>query len=167
VHDVSTSLGAGELFMLASVCSWAAYTLIALIGRRALADLSPIAATTYAALWGFLWLAVGAAGQLGQVDWHSVGWTSWAAVGYLGAIGTVIGFVWYCEGVKALGPSRAAVFNNLVPVFGVGFGALLPGEPVLVSMAVGGVGHGGRRHADQPVIRARAHRPGRRPGPTC
>lgn len=138
VHEIGSSLGTGELFMLASVCSWAAYTLI---GRRALTELSPIAATTYAALWGLLFLgvgAVGSAGQLGQVDWKTVGWTSWAAVGYLGAIGTVIGFVWYYEGVKALGPSRAAVFNNLVPVFGVGFGALLLGEPVLVSMVAGG-----------------------------
>jgi drug/metabolite transporter (DMT)-like permease len=135
LHDLSNSLGSGELLMLAGVCSWAAYTLI---GRRALSELSPIAATTYAALWGFLLLAAGAAGQLGQVDWHTVGWASWAAVGYLGAIGTVIGFVWYYEGVKALGPSRTAVFNNLVPVFGVGFGALLLGEPVLASMVVGG-----------------------------
>jgi drug/metabolite transporter (DMT)-like permease len=135
VHDITTSLGTGELFMLASVCSWAAYTLV---GRRAMADLSPIAATSYAALWGFLLLAGGAAGQLNQVDRQSVGWSTWAAVGYLGAIGTVIGFVWYYEGVKALGPSRAAVFNNLVPVFGVGFGALLLGEPVLISMVVGG-----------------------------
>ena len=136
VHDFKSSLGAGELLMLASACSWAAYTLI---GRHALTELSPIAATTYAALWGLFFLAVGAAGQINQVDWNTVGWTSWAAVGYLGAIGTVIGFVWYYEGIKALGPSRAAVFNNLVPVFGVGFGALLLGEPVLVSMVVGGV----------------------------
>ena len=51
----------------------------------------------------------------------------------------MIGFVWYYEGVKALGPSHAAVFNNLVPVVGVGFGALLLGAPVRVSMVVGGV----------------------------
>ncbi|MGZ3181962.1 MAG: DMT family transporter [Telluria sp.] len=135
-HDLSQSLGTGELYMLAAVCSWAAYTLV---GRRALATLSPVAATTYAALWGLLFLSAGAAGQVGQVDWAAVGWSTWAAVGYLGALGTVVGFVWYYEGVKAIGPSRAAVFNNLVPVFGVTFAALVLGEPVLASMVVGGI----------------------------
>ena len=58
---------------------------------------------------------------------------------YLGAFGTVIGFVWYYEGVKAIGPARTAVFNNLVPVFGITLGAVLLGEPVLLSMIVGGL----------------------------
>ncbi|TFW14858.1 DMT family transporter [Massilia arenosa] len=135
VHDISQSLGTGELLMLGAISSWAVYTLV---GRRALTQLSPVAATTYAALWGLLFLAVGAVPQLGQIDWTQVGWTAYASVGYLGAFGTVIGFVWYYEGVKALGASRAAVFNNLVPVFGVTFAALLLGEPVLLSMVLGG-----------------------------
>lgn len=135
VHDIGQSLGAGELFMLGGVVSWAAYTLI---GRRALTNLSPIAATTYAAMWGLLFLSVGAAAQLGEVDWQALPVTAWASVVYLGAFGTVIGFVWYYEGVKAIGPSRASVFNNLVPVFGVVLAAVLLGEAILVSMVVGG-----------------------------
>jgi drug/metabolite transporter (DMT)-like permease len=56
----------------------------------------------------------------------------------LAIFGTVIAFVWYYEGVKAIGPSRTAVFNNLVPVFGIVFGALLLHEPILMSMIIGG-----------------------------
>lgn len=136
VHDIRQSVGRGELLMLGGVVAWAAYTLI---GRRALKNLSPIAATTYAALWGFLFLGLGAAGQVGDVNWSELGWLSYGSIFYLAAFGTVIGFIWYYEGVKALGPSRAAVFNNLVPVFGVGLAALLLGEPVLWSMVAGGV----------------------------
>ena len=136
VQDISQSLGRGELLMLGGVFAWAAYTLV---GRTALKRLSPIAATTYAALWGCLFLSLGAVGQLGDVAWSSLGWWSLAAVVYLAAFGTVIGFIWYYEGVKALGPSRAAVFNNLVPVFGIALAAILLGEPVLWSMVVGGV----------------------------
>jgi drug/metabolite transporter (DMT)-like permease len=40
--------------------------------------------------------------------------------------------------VQRIGPSRTAVFINLVPVFGVTFGAVLLGEPVLASMVIGG-----------------------------
>ena len=118
-----------------SISSWAAYTLI---GRVALKGLSPIAATTYAAMWGLAFLLVGAAMEFPTVPWHSFGWQVWAAIGYLGVFGTVIGFVWYYEGVKAIGPSRTAVFNNLVPVFGIVLAAGLLGEPVLASMLVGG-----------------------------
>jgi drug/metabolite transporter (DMT)-like permease len=63
----------------------------------------------------------------------------WTSIIYLGAFGTVIGFVWYYEGVKAIGPSRTAVFNNLVPAFGIVLAAVLLGEPILISMVAGGV----------------------------
>nr|WP_223827311.1 DMT family transporter [Undibacterium oligocarboniphilum] len=136
LHDISQSVGRGELFMLCAVCAWAAYTII---GKHALKGLSPIAATTYAALWGLLLLSCGALLELPQFHWQQLGWQTGTALIYLGAFGTVIGFIWYYEGVKAIGPARTAVFNNLVPVFGISLGALLLGEPVLWSMLVGGL----------------------------
>jgi len=129
------SVGGGELLMFGGVCAWAAYTLI---GRRAMQGLTPIAATTYAALWGGFLLCLGAAWQWEGLHFEALDWRSFAAIGYLGVFGTVLGFVWYYEGVKALGPSRAAVFNNLVPVFGVSLGAAILGEQILVSMLLGG-----------------------------
>jgi len=135
LHGTGGGIGAGEVFMFCGICSWAAYTLI---GRVALKGLSPVAATTYAAMWGLAFLLAGAAFEFPGVPWRSFGWQVWAAVGYLGVFGTVIGFVWYYEGVKAIGPSRTAVFNNLVPVFGIVLAAGLLGEPVLASMLVGG-----------------------------
>ena len=38
-----------------------------------------------------------------------------------------------------MGPSRTAIFTNLVPAFGVLFSAALLGEPILISMVVGGL----------------------------
>jgi drug/metabolite transporter (DMT)-like permease len=136
LHDIGHSLGKGELLMLCAISSWAAYTLV---GRAALKGLTPVAATTYASLWGLLFLLIGAARDLVALQWSSIGWQVWASLAYLGAFGTVLGFVWYYEGVKALGASRTAVFNNLVPVFGISMAALLLGEPVLASMVAGGV----------------------------
>jgi len=136
LHDISQSVGVGELLMLCAISSWAAYTLV---GKSALKGLSPIAATTYAALWGLLFLTIGAARSSAAVDWSAIGWQVWVGLGYLGAFGTVLGFVWYYEGVKAIGASRTAVFNNLVPVFGISLAALLLGEQVLASMVAGGV----------------------------
>ena len=134
--NISQSLGKGELVMLCGISGWAAYTLI---GRFALKTLTPIAATTYAALWGLLFLAIGASTEYARLDLSRVNWQVAASIVYLGVAGTVIGFIWYYEGVKAIGPSRTSVFNNLVPVCGILFAALLLGEPVLLSMVIGGI----------------------------
>lgn len=136
LHDLSQSIGVGELLMFCGISGWAAYTII---GRHALKGLSPIAATSYAALWGLLLLSCGAAFELPALDVSHFTWQVIVSIVYLGAFGTVIGFVWYYEGVKAIGPARTAVFNNLVPVFGITLSALLLHEPILISMVLGGV----------------------------
>ena len=136
LHDISQSIGIGELMMLGAASCWAAYTLV---GRAALKGLSPIAATTYASLWGLGFLLITASRELPNVAWASLGWQVWVSVTYLGAFGTVVAFVWWYEGVKALGPARTAVFNNLVPVFGVSLAALMLGEQVMASMIAGGL----------------------------
>lgn len=135
-QDIRQSFGPGEAMMLLAVVSWASYTLIS---RKAMESLSPVAATTYATLWGLAFLAVGAAGEVGSVAWASLGWRVWAAIAYLGALGTVLAFIWYYEGIRAVGPSRTAVFTNLVPAFGILLSAAILGEDILVSMLVGGV----------------------------
>ncbi|HSN72149.1 MAG TPA: DMT family transporter, partial [Steroidobacteraceae bacterium] len=129
-------VGLGELLMFGGVCAWAAYTLI---GRRVMSGLSPLAATTWASLWGTLMLLAVAA-----FDWHRVDGAAFTApviagLGYLGILGTAVGFVWYYRAVKVLGAARAVIFNNLVPIFGATFGVLLLDEPLLPSLIVGGI----------------------------
>lgn len=136
IRDIGDSIGLGEMLMSLAVLNWAAYTLIS---RKATESMSSITATTYAALWGLAFLSVGAMGELGAVRWSSLGWQVWASVLYLGAIGTVVAFIWYNQGIRAVGPSRTAVFTNLVPAFGVLLSAGLLGEAILASMLVGGV----------------------------
>jgi len=136
ITDIGQSLGLGELMMLGAVLSWATYTLIS---RKALETLSPIAATTYGTLWGFVFLSIGAFGELKDIDWALLDWRVWASVFYLGAFGTVLAFIWYYQGIQRVGPSRTAIFTNLVPAFGVLFSAVLLGEPILISMVVGGL----------------------------
>lgn len=134
-HDLSSAFGQGEIYMLCAVMSWATYTII---GRYALKGLSALVATTYAALWGLLLLTVVMLLNPPQIDFNQLSWLSVGAVIYLGAFGTVICFVWYYQGVKAIGASRTVVFTNLVPVFGVLLAMLLLGEPILLSMLLGG-----------------------------
>jgi len=133
--SVFRAVGIGELLMFGGVCSWAAYTLI---GRRVLEGLTPLAATTYASLWGTAMLAVAAGPDL--LELRAADFTASVALSvlYLGVLGTSVAFVWYYQAVQRLGAARTVIFNNLVPVFGASFGVLLLGEPLLPSMLVGG-----------------------------
>ena len=134
--SVAGAVGTGELLMFGGVCSWAAYTLV---GRRVLAGMSPLAATTYASLWGTPLLALAAAPDLLELRVADVTRPVVLSVLYLGVLGTAVAFVWYYQAVQRLGAARTVIFNNLVPVFGATFGVLLLGEPLLPSMLVGGL----------------------------
>lgn len=135
IHDISRTIGRGELCIMAAVTCWSAYTII---GRGLLQQLSPLVATSYASLWGLAMLFLGTLTEWKDIHFSQINSSVIVAIVYHGALGTVAGFVWYYEGVKALGPSRAAVFNNLVPVFGVSLATLVLGETVTASMLLGG-----------------------------
>ncbi len=44
---------------------------------------------------------------------------SWLGILYLALFSTVVGYLFFVDGVSQIGASRAAIFSNLVPVFGV------------------------------------------------
>jgi drug/metabolite transporter (DMT)-like permease len=131
----SGSVGIGEALMFAAVVSWALYTIG---GRRVMSGLTPLAATSYAALWGTLLLGLFAAPEFGSLAAARFDWRLVLSLGYLGVLGTALAFVWYYVSVQKLGASVASIFNNLVPVFGVAISVLLLDEPLLWSMLVGG-----------------------------
>jgi drug/metabolite transporter (DMT)-like permease len=128
-------VGLGELFMFAAVTSWALYTIL---GRKVLGGLTPLAATNYAALWGTLMLGLIAAPDFDTLHPTQFNWRMIASLLYLGILGTAVAFVWYYMSVKKVGASTTSIFNNLVPVFGVAISVLILGEPLLMSMLVGG-----------------------------
>ena len=135
MSDIGQSFGLGEMMICGAVLSWVAYTLAS---RHAMATLSPIAATTYASLWGLLFMGIGAANDILTLEWAALDWQVWLSLLYIGALGTVAAFIWYYQGIQAIGPARTAVFTNLVPVSAVLLSAVLLGEPILISMLVGG-----------------------------
>lgn len=129
------AVGLGELWILLAVVAWVAYTLI---GRRAMQGLSATAATAWSTLWGTLMLVLPAGYQWMRdgAQWPST--TSWLAMVYLGVGATALAFVWYNQAVASIGPARATLFTNLVPVFAVIFSMLLLGERLALASLLGG-----------------------------
>jgi len=127
-------VGQGETFILGCIVSWVSYTLI---GRGVLKEISPLVAVAYACLIGTVIMAVPAVleGMISAVTGYSL--TSWLGILFLGILGTVVAFIWYYEGIKTLGPTRAAVFINFVPVSGVLLGWLILDETINLSLILG------------------------------
>jgi drug/metabolite transporter (DMT)-like permease len=49
----------------------------------------------------------------------------------------VIGFVWYYQGIKAIGPTRAGQFINFVPMSAIVLAFFILGEPLTPSLVLG------------------------------
>jgi drug/metabolite transporter (DMT)-like permease len=114
----------GDAFMLGCPVTWAMYTLV---GKEALKTTSPLQASAWASVTGCAMLLLFAGTESVPL---AVPGKVWIALAYLGIIGTVLAFIWYYEGVAALGVTRTAIFNNLVPVFALLLSVLILQESV-------------------------------------
>jgi drug/metabolite transporter (DMT)-like permease len=129
-------VGIGDLYIFGCVLSWSAYTLI---GKRVMRDLSPLAAVSHSAAVGVLALLIPAwmEGMPAAVPGYSL--SAWGNLAYLGLFGTVLGFVWYYEGIRTIGPSRASLFINFVPISAIVLAHIILKEPVTLSLLAGGI----------------------------
>lgn len=131
----SGAVGLGELAIVGCVLSWTAYTIL---GKSVMGKMTPLQAVTLSCLIGMALLlpfalAEGLPGQLARLSI-----TGAASVLFLGVLGTGLGFVWFYQGVQAIGPSRAGVFINFVPVSAAVLGVMLLGETLDASLLTGG-----------------------------
>lgn len=125
----------GDLILLGAQLSWGLYTIY---GRRLMDSVSPLAATTFAYMAGALWLILGSCMfERGQWRFADVAWPSWVALVYQCTLGSFAHF-WFYDAVAVLGPSRAGVFLNLVPVMAIGLSYTLLQEPITSSHLLGG-----------------------------
>jgi drug/metabolite transporter (DMT)-like permease len=63
--------------------------------------------------------------------------TEWGSIVYLGLFSTVLTYVWFARGIDRIGPTAAASYVFLVPIFGVLSGWALLDESIGASMLVG------------------------------
>lgn len=128
-------IGRGELLLLGCVLSWSIYSLT---GKQVMRSLSPRVATTYAVWVGTVALVPFALSENVLRSLPRLTPLAGGSILYLGLLGTVMAFIWYYEGIQALGAGRASIFINLVPVFAVIFGVLFLQEQVTLSLLIGG-----------------------------
>ncbi len=125
----------GALIVLGLV-SWALYTIG---GRQTMNRFSPLTVN-----WTTLFLSVLFQIPLLWTDQkviiegiHTVSATAWLALAYLVVFATALGQQAWLYGVKRVGPARAGVFINLIPVSALVLSALLLGDPIGVRELAG------------------------------
>lgn len=128
--------GQGEFAIIGCVLSWTAYTIF---GRSLLDELSPLPTVLYSSAIGTAMLLLPAVWEGLPKLLFEIDIKSWTALSYLGLFGTALGFTWYYRGITAIGASRAGVFINMVPVFGVLLSWLILGETFKTSVIAGGL----------------------------
>ncbi len=126
----------GDLIIVATLFAWGIYTTY---GRHLMQVVSPLAATTYAYIAGATYLLI----ACWLTEWEgwqvaATRWDSWLAVAYQSTLGTFAHF-WYYQAVEILGPSRAGVFINLVPVMAIGIAYVFLDEALTLPHLVGGL----------------------------
>ena len=126
--------GVGELFILLCVASWVAYSLV---GKKVMTTLSPLMAVAYSNFAGTLFLFFPAVwrGMFSAVPNYNG--AEWSSLIYLGIFGTVLGFLWYYEGIQKIGPMRASIFINFVPISAVVMAWFFLKEPITLSLLTG------------------------------
>ncbi len=132
----SLGLGKGQLLIFGCVASWVAYSIL---GKTAMNDLSPIVSVCYSSIAGtiLLFFPAFSKGVFSQATgYHPL---EWASLFYLGFFGTVLGFFWYYEGIKKIGPMRAGIFINFVPVSAIVLSFLILNEALSLSIGIGAV----------------------------
>ncbi len=131
-----SGIGPGEACIFGCVASWVTYSLI---GKSAMNELSPLVSVAYSAAVGAVALFIPACieGLITDIPHYPA--RAWAGFIYLGVFGTVIGFVWYYQGIRSIGPARAGQFINIVPVSAVLLAFIFLGEPLTLSLIQGGI----------------------------
>lgn len=124
----------GDLLVLAAAGCWALYSALP---KRFITDLPSSQITTATVSLGAL--MIGAYALLTQADFmHWPGLRVSSSILLMSLFGTVLVFLWWNDGVRQIGPRRAAPFMNIVPMFAVLIGLGL-GQTITATQLIGGL----------------------------
>lgn len=126
----------GVLLLLGSAVAWGLATALSrpLLNRGA----TPVGLAFWGVMTALPVLTALALPELARTPWDQVDGWDWLALVYSGVLSTGLAYWIWNVSVLAVGPSRTAVFSNLVPFVGVAAGAVLLGEPIVGLQLLGG-----------------------------
>jgi drug/metabolite transporter (DMT)-like permease len=133
---LTLSVNRGDVIILLSQSMWVVYTLYSQANLSTFSPLQMLAGAHVVAAGLLLPLA------LVERPWQALAHASWvgfSVVLYSALLGTPAHVAYY-QAVRTVGPSRAAVFMNLIPFLVLGLSWLMLGEPIRWYHWVGAIG---------------------------
>jgi drug/metabolite transporter (DMT)-like permease len=133
---LTLSVNRGDVIILVSQSLWVVYTLYSRANLSTFSPLQMLAGAHVVAAGLLLPMA------LGERPWQMFAHASWvgfSVVLYSALLGTPAHIAFY-QAVRTVGPSRAAVFMNLIPFMVLGLSWLMLGEPIHWYHWVGAIG---------------------------
>ena len=132
---IDVDLDAAGIASAAAISASFCYGLAAVLAKKHLTGVSPLAVSAGSMSAGALMLLPFAIWLWPDVAPSGNAWIMAAA---LGIASTALAFVLYFRLIASVGPSKAITVTFLIPAFAVVFGALLLDEPITLSMIAGG-----------------------------
>ena len=105
--------GLGDLLVLGAAMSWAAYTVF---GRRMTKRRGALEVTAWTLWAGLPVIVLAGIPDLLRADWGAMPVGIWFGTAYTGVFGIALAYLLWSRGVRTIGQSRTAVYQNLVPV---------------------------------------------------
>lgn len=140
-HILALAFNSGDLLVLLACLFYAGYTL-ALRHRPPVPALVFFAAMAMVAFLSSLPL-LAAEAFAGQLYWPSL--KGWMILAYVSLAPSLLSQIFFIRSVGLIGPGRAGIFTNLVPVFGAFLAVAILGEEfhpyhaLALAMALGGI----------------------------
>lgn len=123
----------GSVLLLGAGVAWAFYNFLT---KKVIERYPPVSLLFYQMLFGTIFIAPLALFERAQ--WQAPTFMTFAMMLFLGVFCSVVAFLLYNFGLRAMQPSSVTSMLNLVPFFGVFFSWLLLGEAITPRKVIGG-----------------------------
>lgn len=126
----------GDLLVLVGAFLWALYAVLA---APLMVRYSPLRVTALTTSIGATPLVLIGAPAALMLDWQQVNLLGWSGLVYSAVFAIVVGYIIWNNGVKKIGGSRTALYNNLIPLVGAIGAAIFLGEALTPLKIAGAV----------------------------
>jgi drug/metabolite transporter (DMT)-like permease len=132
--DLSKTALWGDLLILGATLSWSCFTIYA---KHLLREHSTLHLTTWSSVFGASFMVPFILKPLSQGTLFHYSLKAWLCILYVAIMANVIAQLGWVTGISRIGPTKTAVYQNLVPVVGVSLAAVVLMESILPMDVIG------------------------------
>ncbi|NUB04881.1 DMT family transporter [Azospirillum sp. Vi22] len=133
--DRLASVNIGDLLVIGGNVSMALYSIL---GKRLVKDSTPLMTTAASTIFGAAILWSVARTTEPSVQIVDLPWQAYASILFMGVFGSVLAYIFWNRGIRAIGVADTAIFFHLVPVFTVLLSFVL-GQTVTIAQIGAGI----------------------------